>query len=138
MIPSFLAKPNDPDNLFTYNDAISGSNSKERVTVMVTEMEALNRLKTWSLVPRPLDRRIYFNLMFHLLFSMVNSTKKFILPEGFCVSSRKGDVYRLHKSLYSLKQAGRVWNANFDGLVTNFGLIPSAAFPCRICVGSIA
>ena len=63
MIPSFLAKQNipllnDPDNFFTYIDAISGSNRKEWVTAMVTEMDALNRLKTWSLGTRPSDRRI--------------------------------------------------------------------------------
>jgi len=200
VIPSFLAKPNvpllnDPDNLFTYNDAISGSNSKEWITAMVTELDALNRLKTWSLVPRPSDRRIVkcrwvyavkrsitglvekfrarlvakgfsqkagidfdetffpvvkydslriilsiaaaqnldlfqFDVSSAFLYGELTEEIYLEQPEGFCVSGREGDVYRLHKSLYGLKQAGRVWNAKFDGLVTTFGLIPSAVDPC--------
>ena len=51
-------------------------------------------------------------------------------PEGFRSPGREGDVYRLHKCLYGLKQAGRVWNAKFDGLVTAFGLTPSSVDPC--------
>ena len=51
-------------------------------------------------------------------------------PGGFSVKGREGDVYRLHKCLYGLKQSGRVWNTKFDGLVTTFGLVASTVDPC--------
>ncbi len=52
-----LAFPN-PDNLFCYDDLIASSNAKEWTFVMQTEMDALNRLKMWTLVPRPSNRTI--------------------------------------------------------------------------------
>ncbi len=35
----------------------------------------------------------------------------------------------MHKCLYGLKQARTVWNTNFDGLVTTFGLVASTVDP---------
>lgn len=63
VIQYFLAKPDthpfpDPDNLFNYNDAISGRNANQWVAAMQTEMDALHHLETWTLVPRPSDRTI--------------------------------------------------------------------------------
>lgn len=42
-----LAFP-DPDNLFYYDDAIASSNAKEWTFAMQTEIDAWNRLKTWT------------------------------------------------------------------------------------------
>jgi hypothetical protein len=46
---------------------------------------------------------------FHVSFAFLYSelTKEIYLeqPEGFYVSGREGDVYRLHKSLYGLKKS---------------------------------
>lgn len=51
-------------------------------------------------------------------------------PEGFAVKGRESEVYRLHKSLYGLKQASRTWNQKFDDFLTKFGLTASQADPC--------
>ena len=200
VIPSLISQSNDmtfidPDNFFTYNDAISGSAAKQWRSAMETEIEALNRLKTWTLVPRPSGRTIvkcrwvyavkrtvagsieryrarlvakgfsqkagidfdetfspvvkYDSLRIILSIAAAQDLDLFQFdvssaflygdlaeeiyleqPEGFRSPGREGDVYRLHKCLYGLKQAGRVWNAKFDGLVTAFGLTPSSVDPC--------
>lgn len=51
-------------------------------------------------------------------------------PEGFIVPGREGEVCRLIKSLYGLKQASRVWNIKFNEFLILFGLIRSIADPC--------
>ncbi len=51
-------------------------------------------------------------------------------PEGFTVTGKESSVYRLHKSLYGLKQASRTWNQKFDDFLTRFGLTASLADPC--------
>ena len=48
----------DPGNLFNYTDAVSRTDASHWQTAMKTEMEALNRLGTWTLVPRPSNRTI--------------------------------------------------------------------------------
>jgi hypothetical protein len=51
-------------------------------------------------------------------------------PEGFIVPGREGEVCRLIKSLYGLKQASRVWNIKFNEFLILFGLTRSIADPC--------
>jgi hypothetical protein len=51
-------------------------------------------------------------------------------PEGLIVPGQENLVCRLHKCLYGLKQASRVWNRHFDHFLKNFGLTPSEADPC--------
>ena len=51
-------------------------------------------------------------------------------PEGFVIPGQEASVCRLHKCLYGLKQASRVWNATFDIFLRKFGLNPSNADPC--------
>lgn len=41
-----------------------------------------------------------------------------------------GRVCKLSKSIYGLKQAGRVWNLKLDKMLKNFGLIRSLNDPC--------
>jgi hypothetical protein len=43
-------------------------------------------------------------------------------PEGFIVPGKEGEVCRLIKSLYGLKQASRVWNIKLDEFLILFGL----------------
>lgn len=50
--------------------------------------------------------------------------------DSFAVAGRESDVYRLHKSLYGLKQASCTWNKIFDMFLTMFGLTASQA-DCR-------
>ncbi len=51
-------------------------------------------------------------------------------PEGYVEAGKEEHVCRLHKSLYGLKQASRVWNRHFDTFLKEFGLQTSIADPC--------
>ena len=51
-------------------------------------------------------------------------------PEGFIVPGKEGEVCRLIKSLYGLKQASRVWNIKFNEFLILFGLTRNVADPC--------
>jgi hypothetical protein len=51
-------------------------------------------------------------------------------PEGFVTAGQENLVCHLHKCLYGLKQASRVWNRHFDAFLRKFGLIPSESDPC--------
>lgn len=55
------------------------------------------------------------------------------VPEGFeslVVDKRCTHVLKLKKSLYGLKQAGRVWNEKFTATIIAMGFFQSAADPC--------
>jgi len=43
-------------------------------------------------------------------------------PPGFAVAGEEGKVYCLCKSLYSLRQAPRAWNAKLDAMLKDMGL----------------
>ncbi|KZR96863.1 Copia protein (Gag-int-pol protein), partial [Daphnia magna] len=51
-------------------------------------------------------------------------------PEDFISTNNASLVCRLHKGLYGLKQASRLWNSKFDVFLTTFGFISSQADPC--------
>ena len=51
-------------------------------------------------------------------------------PESHVATGQENKVYRLHKSLYGLKQNSRNWNEKFDKFFTKFGLVPSNANSC--------
>ena len=51
-------------------------------------------------------------------------------PEGYIVTGKENMVCRLHKCLYGLKQASRVWNHHFDTFLRRFGLVPSKSDLC--------
>jgi hypothetical protein len=42
-------------------------------------------------------------------------------PSGFAIPSKEGKVLRLRKTLYSLRQAPRVWNAKLDSTLKGMG-----------------
>ena len=49
-------------------------------------------------------------------------------PVGF--EDDSGQVCLLVKSIYSLKQAGRVWNIEFDSAMQKYGYKPLISDPC--------
>lgn len=50
-------------------------------------------------------------------------------PVGF-VFGTKNEVCHLRKSLYGLKQAGRVWNEKINEVLQKIGYVPSESDPC--------
>lgn len=51
-------------------------------------------------------------------------------PTGFVSSTSPTHVCRLQKSLYGLKQASRLWNIKFDGVLVNLGFTQNPADTC--------
>ena len=42
-------------------------------------------------------------------------------PDGFITNGQEHMVFKLHKSIYRLKQASRSWNKRFDKVIKFFG-----------------
>jgi hypothetical protein len=42
-------------------------------------------------------------------------------PPGFIVEGQEQKVYKLHKTLYGLRQAPRAWNSKLDTILHEFG-----------------
>ena len=51
-------------------------------------------------------------------------------PEGFKEPGKEDWVMKLRKSIYSMKQAGRIWNQTFHNAVTGWGFEQSKKDPC--------
>ena len=51
----------------------------------------------------------------------IEETIYMVQPENFESKESKHLVYKLKKSIYSLKQASRQWNQKFDKVITSFG-----------------
>ena len=51
-------------------------------------------------------------------------------PEGLLDPKYPNSVYKLHRSIYGLKQASRSWNLCFDEKIKEFGFIISEDEPC--------
>ena len=51
-------------------------------------------------------------------------------PPGFAEKGKEDYVYRLKKSIYSLKQSGRVWNRHFDKELRALGYTCLKSDPC--------
>ena len=51
-------------------------------------------------------------------------------PPELLKPSEKGKVWRLHKSMYGLRQSGRCWYAKIDATLKKLSLKPCAADPC--------
>jgi transposase InsO family protein len=52
-------------------------------------------------------------------------------PQGFVASGSQAQlVYKLHRSLYGLKQAGRAWYKKIDAALSELGLRPTASDSC--------
>ncbi|WCJ28653.1 Retrovirus-related Pol polyprotein from transposon RE1 [Euphorbia peplus] len=60
-----------------------------------------------------------------------------IPPEGY-TKAKPGQVCRLVKSIYGLKQAGRQWNKQFTSTLTGLGLVRSHYDYCLFTKGDIA
>jgi hypothetical protein len=51
-------------------------------------------------------------------------------PEGFVAAGKEHWVWELHKTLYGLRQSGRVWYQKLRDALLELGFKPSAADPC--------
>ena len=51
-------------------------------------------------------------------------------PEGLVIPGKEKEACRLHKGIYGLKQASRVWNLKFNDFLINFGLKRCISDPC--------
>jgi hypothetical protein len=65
-------------------------------------------------------------------FLIGNLTKDVCMtqPEGFVDPTNAGNVSKLQKSIYGLKQASQSWNLRFYEVVKGFGFIQSEEEPC--------
>ena len=51
-------------------------------------------------------------------------------PDGFITEVQEHMVCKLHKSIYGLKQASRLWNKRFDQVIKSFGFDQNEEEPC--------
>ncbi|KAK8676510.1 hypothetical protein V6N13_142084 [Hibiscus sabdariffa] len=51
-------------------------------------------------------------------------------PEGFVTPENAGNVCKLQRSIYGLKQASRSWNLRFNDAIKEFGFIRNEDEPC--------
>lgn len=58
-----------------------------------------------------------------------------VLPQGY-KKAKPGEVCKLVKSLYGLKQASREWNFEFSHQLVSPGFLPSSNDPCLFIKGS--
>ena len=70
---------------------------------------------------------LFFNWISRMSFFMVNSPRRFIWSNHLVLllRGRSGLVYKLHRSLYGLKQSPRAWFSRFSLVVQKFGMIRS-------------
>ena len=50
-------------------------------------------------------------------------------PDGFITNGQEHMVFKLHKSIYRLKQASRSWNKLFDQVIKSFGFYQNEEEP---------
>ena len=73
---------------------------------------------------------IQFDVKTAFLYGELSEELYMNLPTGYTIPNSAGKVYRLHKSLYDLKQASRVWNEKFTTFLKEHDLQQSTADPC--------
>ena len=64
------------------------------------------------------------------LYGKLSEEIYMVQPEGFVTPGQESKVCRLHKCLYGLKQASRVWGEHFTDFIKQQGFTQSQADPC--------
>ena len=64
------------------------------------------------------------------LYGKLSEEIYMVQPEGFVTPGQESKVCRLHKCLYGLKQASRVWGEHFTDFIKQQGFTQSEADPC--------
>ncbi len=67
-----------------------------------------------------------------LLYGKLKEEIYMVQPEGFVAPGQENMVCRLHKCIYGLKQASRVWGEQFTKFIKQRGLTQSKADPCLL------
>lgn len=83
------------ENPSTYNEAVNSDNSKNWISAMKDEIDALRKNKTWSLVPIPEDGNIVPCKWVYCIKNGINGKQKFkarLVAKGF--SQREGIDYQ--------------------------------------------
>ncbi|CAL8151504.1 unnamed protein product [Prunus armeniaca] len=102
---------------------------------MNVEMDALNKNKTWDLVPLPQGKKVvrcrWVFILKHKADGYIDRYKARLekiymdLPPGIPVTSKEGVVCKLQKSLYGLKQSPGAGFGRFAASMKKFGYVQS-------------
>ncbi|SOV07411.1 uncharacterized protein UDID_18901 [Ustilago sp. UG-2017a] len=112
----------------TLGEAMKGEDAQLWKEAIQKELEGLEAMGTWEVVNHPpgvplVDSKVVLRLKLDADEAIYMKP-----PEGSGVAS--GQVYKVVKGLYGLKQSGREWNQEFDRSLRRMGFFQVECAPC--------